>query len=864
MRPLTKFGAMSRYNFRETEAKWQHAWNERDAFTATDEPGRPKYYVLEMFPYPSGRIHMGHLRCYTLGDVVARYKRARGFNVLHPMGWDAFGLPAENAAMEKGVHPADWTYENIAAMRTQLKAMGLSIDWSRELATCDPQYYRHEQAMFLDFMEQGLVYRQEGWVNWDPVDHTVLANEQVIDGKGWRSGAPIERRRLAQWFCRITEFSDDLLASLDRLERWPAKVRTMQENWIGHSEGAYIDFAFADDAGRDPLRVYTTRPDTIFGASFCAIAADHPLTEDLAKGNPAIAAFVEECRQLGTSEEAIQTAEKRGIDTGLRVKHPFADELLPVYVANFVLMDYGTGAIFGCPAHDQRDLDFARAYELPVRPVVVPSDADPETFTVADEAYVGDGALAHSQFLDSLGVDDAKRTAIEHLEADESGEGTVNYRLRDWLVSRQRYWGCPIPVVHCDDCGIVAVSRDDLPVTLPKDVDFSAPGNPLERHPSWKDVACPSCGKPARRDTDTFDTFMDSSWYFARFCSPNADVPVDEASAKYWLPVDQYIGGIEHAILHLLYSRFFMRAMHRSNHIEIDEPFDGLFTQGMVNHATFRDADGNWIEPQNIAYQENGTAVRADTEAPVEIGRVEKMSKSKKNTVDPTDVIEHYGADTARWFILSDSPPDRDMEWTDAGVQGAFRYVNRVARLIDDHLEGLPEPGAPLPDKLSSGAAELRQVTHKTIAGITEDYERFHFNKSVARLYELTNAISAFDAASVGGTWAVREALEALVRLLGPMAPHLAEEMWLRLGHDTLLTDTPWPEVDTALTVDDTVTLAIQVNGKLRGTIDVSAGAGQDVVEPAALAIANVATTIGGRPVRKMVFVPDKLVNFVV
>ena len=857
---------MSRYNFRETEAKWQRAWDGRDAFTATDDPGRPKYYVLEMFPYPSGRIHMGHLRCYTLGDVVARYKRARGFNVLHPMGWDAFGLPAENAAMEKGVHPADWTYENIAAMRTQLKAMGLSIDWSRELATCDPDYYRHEQAMFLDFMEQDLVYRQEGWVNWDPVDHTVLANEQVIDGKGWRSGAPIERRRLAQWFCRITEFSDDLLASLSQLERWPAKVRTMQENWIGRSEGAYIDFRFTDNTGRDPLRVYTTRPDTIFGASFCAIAADHPLAEELSKDNPGIAAFVEECRQLGTSEEAIQTAEKRGIDTGLRVKHPFADELLPVYVANFVLMGYGTGAIFGCPAHDQRDLDFARTYNLPVRPVVVPHDADAGTFAVGDEAYVGDGVLAHSQFLDGLGVDDAKRSAIDRLEAGKSGEGAVNYRLRDWLVSRQRYWGCPIPVVHCGDCGIVPVSRGDLPVTLPKDVDFSAPGNPLERHPNWKDVACPSCGKPARRDTDTFDTFMDSSWYFARFCSPGADVPVDATSGKYWLPVDQYIGGIEHAILHLLYSRFFMRAMHRCGHIDIDEPFDGLFTQGMVNHATFRDGEGNWIEPQNVVYQADGSATRADTDAPVDIGRVEKMSKSKKNTVDPTDVIEHYGADTARWFILSDSPPDRDMEWTDAGVQGAFRYVNRVARLIEDYLNRLPEPSAPAPDELSDDGAELRRVTHKTIAGITEDYERFHFNKSVARLYELTSAISALNAegANAGELWALREALETLVMLLGPMAPHLAEEMWQRLGHGVLLADTAWPEADTALTVDDTVTLAVQVNGKLRGTVDVACGAGQDIVEPAALAVANVAASIAGRPVRKAVFVQDKLVNFVV
>ena len=857
---------MSRYNFRETEAEWQRVWHERDAFTAVDEPGRPKYYVLEMFPYPSGRVHMGHLRCYTLGDVVARYKRARGFNVLHPMGWDAFGLPAENAAIEKGVHPAAWTYENIAAMRIQLRAMGLSIDWSRELATCDPEYYQHEQAMFLDFMAQNLVYRQDGWVNWDPVDHTVLANEQVIDGKGWRSGAPIERRRLAQWFCRITQYNEDLLNSLSRLERWPSKVRTMQENWIGRSEGAYIEFSFTDANERDPLRVYTTRPDTIFGASFCAIAADHPLAEELAKNNPAIAAFVEECRQLGTSEEAIQTAEKSGIDTGLRVKHPFLDTDLPVYAANFVLMGYGTGAIFGCPAHDQRDLEFARAYALPVLPVVVPRAAEPNTFTIADEAYVGDGELAHSDFLNGLGVEDAKRTVIEHLEADRCGEGTINYRLRDWLVSRQRYWGCPIPVIHCSDCGIIPAPREALPVTLPEDVDFSEPGNPLDRHPSWKNVDCPSCGQPAQRDTDTFDTFMDSSWYFARFCSPGADVPVDQASGEYWLPVDQYIGGVEHAILHLLYSRFFMRAMRQSDLIEIDEPFDGLFTQGMVNHASFRDADGNWIEPQNVVLETNGSAKRADTGVPVEIGRVEKMSKRLKNTVDPTDVIEHYGADTARWFILSDSPPDRDMEWTDAGVQGAFRYINRVARLIDDQLTTLPTPNQPLPDKLSDRAAELRQASHKTIAGVTDDYERFHFNKSVARLYELTNAVTSFDTpgAEAGDAWALREALEVLVRLLGPMTPHLAEEMWRRLGHDTLLTDTRWPEADSALTVDNSVTVAVQVNGKLRGTIEISPGTDQAEVEAAALAVANVAAAIGDRPVRKVIFVPNKLVNFVV
>ena len=857
---------MPRYNFREAEAKWQSVWEKQAAFTATEDDEKSKYYVLEMFPYPSGRIHMGHLRCYTLGDVIARYKRARGYNVLHPMGWDAFGLPAENAAMEQGIHPADWTYKNISTMRHQLKAMGLSIDWNREIATCEPKYYQHEQAMFLDFIEKDLVYREEGWVNWDPVDQTVLANEQVIDGKGWRSGALIERRRLAQWFCRITSYSDDLLKELDHLHRWPKKVRTMQENWIGRSEGAYIEFKFVEKSREIPLRVYTTRPDTIFGASFCAIAADHPITEELAKDNPKIAEFVEECRQLGTSEEAIQTAEKRGIDTGLKVKHPFVDKYLPVYTANFVLMGYGTGAIFGCPAHDQRDLDFALTYRLPVIPVVIPLEYEPEKFNITNEAYTGDGRLENSEFLNGLGVEDGKRTVIERLELENKGKGTTNYRLRDWLISRQRYWGCPIPIVHCKDCGLVPVPKNQLPVILPNDVDFSGHGNPLDRHETWKTVECPKCKKSAQRDTDTFDTFMDSSWYFARFCSPDSNLSVDPKSAKYWLPVDQYIGGIEHAILHLLYSRFFMRAMQQSGHIEIDEPFSGLFTQGMVNHATFRDSEGNWVEPQNVINTNDNKAERADTGLPVEIGRVEKMSKSKKNTVDPTDVIEHYGADTARWFILSDSPPDRDMEWTNAGIEGAFRYINRVARIIDDRLSLIGVPKTTIPEEFSSVALELRQITHKTILGITGDYENFHFNKSVARLYELTNAISAVDLDNLkyDVSWAIRESLEILVRLLSPMTPHLAEDMWQKLGHKTLLTDMMWPNAEKSLIADNKVTLAVQVGGKLRGTIDVEAGIKKQNAEELAHSLPNVQTSIGERKIRKIIFVPDKLVNFVV
>ena len=851
---------MARYNVREVEAKWQRIWQERQCFAAGTDADRPKYYVLEMFPYPSGRIHMGHLRCYTLGDVIARYKRARGYDVLHPMGWDAFGLPAENAAMEKGVHPAEWTQANIAVMRDQLKSMGLSIDWSREFATCDPDYYRHEQHMFLDFFEAGLVAREEGWVNWDPIDQTVLANEQVIDGKGWRSGAPIERRKLPQWFLKITDYAEDLLAGLETLERWPERVRLMQENWIGRSEGAFIDF---DLAGRnDRLSVYTTRPDTIFGASFCAVAADHPLADELAASDAELAEFIETCRRLGTSEEAIETATKEGRDTGLTVRHPFVDGLeLPVYVASFVLMGYGTGAIFGCPAHDQRDLDFARAYGLPVLPVVIPHDADPAAYRIADEAFLGDGVLANSDFLDGLDVEEAKRKVTERLQANGTGRGAINYRLRDWLVSRQRYWGCPIPIIHCGDCGIVPVPRQDLPVVLPEDVDLAVPGNPLVRHPTWRKVDCPRCGMPSERDTDTFDTFIDSSWYFARFCSPKAAAPVERGAVDRWLPVDQYVGGIEHAILHLLYARFFTRAMRRCGYLGVDEPFAGLFTQGMVNHVTYRTEDGEWVEPAEVEHLAAGGFARAGTGAPLIAGRVEKMSKSRKNVVDPSDVIDAYGADTARWFILSDSPPERDMEWTDAGAHGAYRYVGRVARLIEEAADQLPGTGVPAPANMSDDARTLRRATHKAIAAVTDDIEQFRFNRAVARIYELSNVIGA--AADDDG-WARRESIETLLRLIAPMMPHLAEEMWQRLGHDTLLIDTPWPEPDPALLVDERVTMVVQVNGKLRGRLEMPRDAAPETVEAAARDVPNVQAALAGRSVRKAIVVPNRLVNFVV
>jgi len=855
---------MSRYNAQATELKWQARWEEAGTFRVSRNPQRRKYYVLEMFPYPSGRIHMGHVRNYTLGDVVARYKRAQGYNVLHPMGWDAFGMPAENAAMEHGIHPAAWTYQNIEAMRGQLRRLGLAVDWSREFATCDPDYYRHEQKLFLDFYRAGLAYRRESWVNWDPVDRTVLANEQVIDGRGWRSGAIVERRKLSQWFLRITAFADDLLDGLERLENWPLKVRRMQENWIGRSQGLRMWF---DIDGRDErLELYTTRHDTLFGASFCAIAPDHPLATELARDNPDLAAFIDECARIGTSEAAIEMAEKRGFDTGLRARHPFDEgRMLPIYVANFVLMDYGTGAIFGCPAHDQRDLEFARKYRLPVLPVVIPADADPENFEIGDEAYVGDGRLANSGFLDGLSVADAKEEMARRMEDLGRGKRTITYRLRDWGVSRQRYWGCPIPIIHCQACGIVPVPEDELPVQLPDDVSFDKPGNPLEHHPTWKIAPCPACGREARRETDTFDTFVDSSWYFARFCSPGAETPFTAEEAGYWLPVDQYIGGVEHAILHLLYARFFTRAMKHCGYLEVEEPFAGLFTQGMVCHETYRDADGTWLTPEEVTRSADGSVVTVDGGRPVTVGRSEKMSKSRKNTVDPNDIIECFGADTARWYMLSDSPPERDLEWTDAGIEGAWRFTRRLARLIDEAADRLPPPGAPQPSEFSDAALDLRRAVHRTIAAVSTDIEHFRLNRAVAAIHQLTNTVSGFAADGEDGSdWARREALEMLVRLTAPMMPHLAEEMWERLGHATMLAETPWPQAEDELLVEDTVTIAVQVGGKLRATLEMPRDCDRESLEQAALAAAPVARAVAGRPIRKVVVVPNRIVNIVV
>ena len=835
----------TRFDPSVADGRWQRAWAGAGTFTADSDSPKPKSYILEMFPYPSGRIHMGHVRNYTMGDVLARYQKMRGFEVLHPMGWDAFGMPAENAAMEKGVHPGGWTRQNIVQMKAQLQRIGFALDWTREFATCDPEYYGHEQALFVDLYEAGLVYRKESTVNWDPVDMTVLANEQVIDGKGWRSGAEVEKRKLNQWFLKITDFAEDLLEGLGKLDDWPEKVRLMQENWIGKSSG--LEFSFdLSDGGKLP--VYTTRPDTIFGASFCAIAADHPIAQGLAD-DPEVAAFIEACKRGGTKAAEVETAEKLGYLTPITARHPFTGEPLPLFIANFVLMEYGTGAVMGVPGHDQRDFEFATKYGLPIARVVAsdPARAD-EPFQ--GEAEAGDGVIVNSDFLDGMSVEDAKQAVITRAEAGGWGEGRTVWRLRDWGVSRQRYWGTPIPFIHCDACGVVPVPKDQLPVTLPEDVSFDIPGNPLERHPTWKHVDCPQCGTAARRETDTLDTFVDSSWYFLRFASQPDDRPFDPEEVAKWMPVQHYIGGIEHAILHLLYARFLTRALAHIGKINVQEPFAALFTQGMVTHETYSRIDAArgvpvFFGPEEVDRTSEGATLLADN-APIDVGRVIKMSKSKKNVVDPDAIIARHGADAVRWFMLSDSPPERDLPWSDAGIEGCARFVQRLWRLFAAN-----DAGAEGEDK------GLLRKTHQTIAAVASDIEALGFNKAVARIYELAGLVEKA-APSASRSAAIR----ALVHLAAPMMPHLAEEAWARMG-EGLIADAPWPEVDPALLVDDEVTIAIQHMGKLRDTVTAPKGADKDTLEALALASANLQRSLDGAAIRKVIVVPDRLVNIV-
>lgn len=869
-----------RYNARDSEPRWQAAWDQQAIFVSKNDDPRPKYYVLEMFPYPSGRIHIGHVRNYTLGDVLARFMRAKGFNVLHPMGWDAFGLPAENAAIERKVAPKAWTYDNIAAMKKQLRSIGLSLDWSREFATCDPTYYKHQQKMFLDMLAAGLAEREKRKLNWDPVDMTVLANEQVIDGRGWRSGAVVEQREMSQWVFKITKYSQELLSALDGLDRWPDKVRLMQRNWIGRSEGLLVRFALdaaTTPAGESELKIFTTRPDTLFGAKFMAISADHPLAQAAAAKNPKLAEFIADIKKIGTAQSIIDTAEKQGFDTGIRAVHPFDPSWkLPVYVANFVLMEYGTGAIFGCPAHDQRDLDFVNKYNLGNTPVVCPEGQDPKTFVITDTAYDGDGRMINSRFLDGMTIDQAKEEVAKRLEGElrgnaPVGERQVNFRLRDWGISRQRYWGCPIPVIHCPKCDVVPVPDADLPVVLPEDVSFDKPGNALDHHPTWKHVTCPKCGGKAQRETDTMDTFVDSSWYFARFTDPwNETAPTTPKVANRMLPVDQYIGGVEHAILHLLYSRFFTRAMKATGHIALDEPFAGMFTQGMVVHETYQKADGTWAQPAEVKVEGAGNDRRAtllSTGEQVTIGPIEKMSKSKKNTVDPDDIIETYGADVARWFMLSDSPPDRDVIWSDERVQGASRFVQRLWRLVNDSAELGKAAPATRPASFGPDATALRKAAHGALDKVTTGIERLHFNVCLAHIREFANAFSDVlqrpGQPSADLAWAIREASQILVQLFSPMMPHLAEECWQVLGHSGLVSEADWPQIERDLLVEDSVTLVVQVNGKKRGEVTVATAAQNPEIEAAVLALDAVKLALDGRPVRKVIIVPKRIVNVV-
>lgn len=850
----------TRYNIKETEVKWQKEWTDQGTFNVTEDPAKEKCYVLSMLPYPSGRIHMGHVRNYSLSDIIARYKKMQGFNVLNPMGWDALGLPAENAALERNTHPGTWTYANIKEMKEQLLSMGFAIDWDREIATCHPKYYKHEQKMFLDFLDAGLAYRKESTVNWDPVENTVLANEQVVDGKGWRSGADVERRKLNQWFLKITDYGDELLDAIKTLDRWPEKVRTMQTNWIGKSQGLEMTFTVNDT--QDDFSIFTTRPDTIFGASFIGLAPDHPLAIKLCGDDTKFQEFKKECTAGGTSEVAIEQAEKIGFDTGHTVNHPFIkDRKMPIYVANFILMDYGTGAIYGVPAHDQRDYDFAKKYDLSIEQVVFPTNADDAD--IANESYNGPGKIGNSQFLDGLEIAQAKDLVISKIADMGLGHAKTTYRLRDWGVSRQRYWGCPVPIIHCEACGIVPVPENQLPVQLPDDVTFDKPGNPLDRHPTWKNVDCPTCNKPAARETDTFDTFFESSWYFLRYCDPrNEDKGFSKEKADYWMPVDQYIGGVEHAVLHLLYSRFFQRALKQCDYTDISEPFEGLFTQGMVTHTSYKDSNGKWVYPDDIIEGDNGEMTEKNEGLVVTAQRNEKMSKSKRNTVDPEGILDTYGSDASRLFVLSDSPPERDLEWTESGIEGAWKYINKLYKLVIDNLENLPIKNSKQPD-LGEKAMSVYCKIHEARKLVTEDIDKFQINKAVARIRAMSNEITTLDNNNTDEAWVMREGFTTLSQLIAPITPHLAEEIWHELGMNGLAADSKWPVADEKLLGSDTVTMGVQVNGKLRATITLPKGTDKEITEKTALANDDVQKSLADKEIRKVIVVPDRIVNIV-
>jgi leucyl-tRNA synthetase len=827
------------YDFQKIEQKWQQSWDKAGISSFSQDDIKPKFYVLEMFPYPSGKLHMGHVRNYTLGDVLARYKKMQGFNVLHPMGYDAFGLPAENAAIEHNTLPQVWTYQNIQAMNKSFAQMGFMYDFSNQVVTCSPDYYKHEQEIFISFLERGLAYKKESYVNWDPVDNTVLANEQVVNGRGWRSGALVEKKLLSQWFLKITQFADDLLDSLDSLVGWPDAVKAIQRKWIGRSEGAQVSFQVV--SSEEVIEVFTTRVDTLYGASFVAISPAHPLAIKLAEKNNKIADFLKEVNQIGTSEEEIETAEKKGIDTKLSVTVPITGAEVPLYIANFVLMEYGTGAVFGCPGHDPRDFEFAKKYNLPIIQVVESADHD---YTKA--AYSGPGHIINSDFLTGLDQSSAKKEMIYRLKAIKAGRACKTYRIRDWGVSRQRYWGCPIPIIYCDECGAVPVPRDNLPVTLPEDVDFSKSGNPLFNHPTWKNTNCPKCSKPAIRETDTFDTFFESSWYFLRYCSPSASNAFDRGAVEKLLPVDQYIGGIEHAAMHLLYARFFTKALTSCGYINLNEPFKGLLTQGMVLHVTYKDQQGKWVFPEDAVGRDD-----------VVTGRVEKMSKSKKNLVEPVAIINKYGADTARFFIMSDSPPERDLEWSESGVEGSFRFLTRVHKYVEDFVAKVENFDGDGID------GNFDREIHKLLNQATINLENLLFNSVIARIREIANLILA-TTVSHANYKSVSSGVEILIKVISPFTPHLSEELWHMIGRNELLISQSWPKVEERFLINDKVTLAVQVNGKLRDTITIEKDLTSEQIEAKVMLLQKLQPFIVDKEIRKMIIIPNKVVNVVV